>query len=133
MRCTRVFQLFHDPSIYPSIYSTIHPTLRLTFSPSINQNYYKVLYHLSINFEFTFQGVSPSLQNMVCPTKQCPFPLACGNPVKTYTPETFFVCPECPMCPGDILKGVSARLGKVVRIAQPKTKPGVKKAISSNR
>nr|XP_022305055.1 uncharacterized protein LOC111112047 [Crassostrea virginica] len=76
-------------------------------------------------------GVSPSIQNMVCPTKQCPFPLACGNPVKTYTPETFFVCPECPMCPGDILKGVSARLGKVVRIAQAKSN-GVKKVQSSS-
>ncbi|XP_062567780.1 uncharacterized protein LOC134230021 [Saccostrea cucullata] len=75
-------------------------------------------------------GVAPNLQNMVCPTKQCPFPLACGNPVKTYTPETFFVCPECPMCPGDILKGVSARLGKVVRIANAKKKKT--KAATSN-
>ena len=103
--------------------SLSHPlSLSLSVSLSISLSHY-ILY---------LQGVSPSIQNMVCPTKQCPFPLACGNPVKTYTPETFFVCPECPMCPGDILKGVSARLGKVVRIAQAKSN-GVKKVQSSSR
>ncbi|KAK3101668.1 hypothetical protein FSP39_005344 [Pinctada imbricata] len=60
------------------------------------------------------------IQNLLCPTKQCPFPLPCAVPVKTYTPQTFFVCPECPKCPGEVLEGVSTYIGKIVRIAAKK-------------
>ncbi|KAL5006803.1 hypothetical protein ScPMuIL_015609 [Solemya velum] len=51
-------------------------------------------------------GVSPVVSKMLCPPKQCPFPLPCENPKTLYSASTFYVCPECPKCPAQIMQNL---------------------------
>ncbi|XP_033762499.1 uncharacterized protein LOC117344013 [Pecten maximus] len=50
-------------------------------------------------------GVSPVVAKQICPPQRCPFRVQCESPITTYKPETFFVCPECPKCPFQIMMG----------------------------
>lgn len=50
-------------------------------------------------------GVSAVIANQICPPQRCPFRVPCESPIITYKPETFFVCPECPKCPFQIMMG----------------------------
>ncbi|XP_060083473.1 uncharacterized protein LOC132562734 [Ylistrum balloti] len=50
-------------------------------------------------------GVSAVLARQICPPQRCPFRVPCESPIITYKPETFFVCPDCPKCPFQIMMG----------------------------
>ncbi|OWF45403.1 hypothetical protein KP79_PYT19316 [Mizuhopecten yessoensis] len=51
-------------------------------------------------------GVSAVLARQICPPQRCPFRAPCESPIITYKPDTFFVCPDCPKCPFEIMMGV---------------------------
>ncbi|KAJ8313772.1 hypothetical protein KUTeg_008333 [Tegillarca granosa] len=63
-------------------------------------------------------------QRLCRPPTNCKIPL-CTDPIKTFSAKTYFVCPECPKCPHDLMMEMFKPQppSKATRIVPPVGKP----------